>query len=168
MFRAAGADFSANDRQVLASFADQAAIAVRNAYLYEEVWADKLLLDAIVDSSANGLMILDTSCHVVKINRALGRMTGYSAEEAAGRPCEEVLRLRGRGGDVDICGEQCPLEELSPGEKKRVEGILQGQGNAAPLTVEVTYTPLYDRRGQISSTSWRTSTTSRGSGRPRS
>jgi len=149
MFRAAGADFSANDRQVLASFADQAAIAVRNAYLYEEVRADKLLLDAIVDSSANGIMILDTSCHVVKINRALGRMTGYSPEEAAGRGCEEVLRLRTRNGEVDICSEQCALAELIPGEKKRIEGVMHGKGDGPQLTVEVAYTPLYDRAGDI-------------------
>ena len=61
----------------------------RNAQLYEEVWGDNVLLDAIINSSANGIMILDTSCHVLKINRSLGRMTGWSPEEAVDRPCRE-------------------------------------------------------------------------------
>jgi signal transduction histidine kinase len=153
VFRSTGVDFSVNDRQVLSSFADQVAIAVRNAQLYEEIWTDKLLLDAIIDSSANGIMILDISCHVVKINRSLGRMTGWVPEEAIGRPCHEVLRLRSRSGDEDICARECPLKELSeklsPGDKMSVEGVIHIEQAVPPVTVEVTYTPLYDRKGNI-------------------
>jgi signal transduction histidine kinase len=153
VFRSTGVDFSANDRQVLSSFADQVAIAVRNAQLYEEIWADKLLLDAVVDSSANGIMILDTSRHVLKINQSLGRMTGWIPEEAIGQPCSEVLRLRTWNGEVDICGKECPLKELpeglAPGEKMSVEGAIHSEADISPTTVEVTYTPLYDRRGNI-------------------
>jgi GAF domain-containing protein len=41
IFRSGGAEFSANDRAVLRSFADQAAIAVRNARLYQQVTAER-------------------------------------------------------------------------------------------------------------------------------
>jgi len=153
VFRSTGVDFSANDRQVLSSFADQVAIAVRNAQLYEEIWADKLLLDAVVDSSANGIMILDTSCHVLKINQSLGRMTGWMPEEAIGQPCRAVLRLRTWNGEVDLCARECPLKELpeglAPGEKMSIEGAIHSEADISPTTVEVTYTPLYDRRGNI-------------------
>jgi len=53
-----GSSFSTNDRQVLASFADQAAIAVHNAQLYHQVSQEKRRLDAIIEHSADGVMIL--------------------------------------------------------------------------------------------------------------
>jgi PAS domain S-box-containing protein len=153
VFRSTGVDFSTNDRQVLSSFADQVAIAVRNAQLYEEIWADNLLLDAVIDSSANGIMILDTSCSVLKINQSLGRMTGCDPEEAAGRTCRELLRLRTRNGEGDLCATECPLKDLlrglPPGEKMSVEGEIQPENGVPAVTVNVTYTPLYDRRGNI-------------------
>ncbi|RXL92212.1 GAF domain-containing protein, partial [Citrobacter sp. AAK_AS5] len=46
VFRSGGAAFGSNEQQVLQSFADQAAIAVRNARLYEQVTAEKKRLDA--------------------------------------------------------------------------------------------------------------------------
>lgn len=153
VFRSTGVDFSTNDRQVLSSFADQVAIAVRNAQLYEEVWSDNVLLDAIINSSANGIMILDTSCRILKINRSLGRMTGWSPEDAIDRPCREVLKLRTRNGDEDLCARECPLEKLAeelPADGKlSVEGVIQNELAVPPITVEVTYTPLYNRRGDI-------------------
>jgi PAS domain S-box-containing protein len=149
IFRSTGVDFSANDRQVLASFADQAAIAVRNAHLYEQLWAEKLLLDAVVDSSANGIMILDTQCHIVKINKALGRMTGLTPEEMVGRPCREVLRLQSRDGGKDLCSDECLLEDMAPGQKRQVEGVIKNTADLPDVTVQVTYTPLYDREGDV-------------------
>jgi PAS domain S-box-containing protein len=150
IFRSTGVDFSTNDRQVLASFADQAAIAVRNAHLYEQAFAEKQLLDAVIESSSTGLMILDTHCRIVKINLALGRMTGFDPDDVVGKPCSEVLRLHvhAGAGDVDICHEDCPLRHLAPGEKKRVEANLHTPGQPN-LTVQVIYTPLYDREGSI-------------------
>ena len=153
VFRSTGVDFSANDRQVLSSFADQVAIAVRNAQLYEEIWADRMLLDAIIDNSANGIMILDTTCRVLKINRMLARMTGWAAEDAIGQPCHLVLKLRSRNGREDLCAQACPLQNLSKslasGEKISVEGTIQSAPGIPPVTVQVTYTPLFNRKGNI-------------------
>ncbi|PJH74513.1 MAG: histidine kinase, partial [Anaerolineae bacterium CG_4_9_14_0_8_um_filter_58_9] len=50
--------FSANDKLLLQSFADQAAIAVFNAQLYTQVSYEKQRLDALIDSAADGILIL--------------------------------------------------------------------------------------------------------------
>ena len=71
IFRSRGGAFSANDRQVLASFADQAAIAVHNARLYQQLAHEKRRLDAIIQNSADGVMILDTQRRIRVFNRAL-------------------------------------------------------------------------------------------------
>ena len=49
VFRIGDGAFSASDRQILASFADQAAIAVHNAQLYERLSQEKQRLDAILE-----------------------------------------------------------------------------------------------------------------------
>ena len=78
---------------MLASFADQAAIAVRNAQLYQQVSAEKQQLDAIIQHSADGVMILDPELRIQVFNQALSRLTGWPAEQAVGRPCYQVLAL---------------------------------------------------------------------------
>ena len=93
VFRSGGAAFGSNERQVLQSFADQAAIAVRNARLYEQAMAEKRRLDAIIENSANGVMILSPDRRIEVMNRALSILTGWPAEEATGEPCWKVMPL---------------------------------------------------------------------------
>lgn len=147
IFRSEGGAFSANDRQVLASFADQAAIAVRNATLYQQITAEKRLLDAIIDNSADGVMILDQECRILVFNRALSNLTGWSPKEAIGRSCRAVLSLHDRQGR-DICQEECPLRGLAPDENLYVEGTLTREDGQV-FTVGVTYTPLSNEEGLL-------------------
>uniref|UniRef100_UPI002ACDB390 GAF domain-containing protein n=1 Tax=Chloroflexus sp. TaxID=1904827 RepID=UPI002ACDB390 len=60
VFRAAlNVAFSADDRQMLQDFADQAAIAVGNARLFQSVLREKQHLNALIEQSADGVMIID-------------------------------------------------------------------------------------------------------------
>jgi PAS domain S-box-containing protein len=147
VFRTSGTAFSVNDRQVLSSFADQAAIAVRNASLYQQVSAEKRRLDAIIEHSADGVMILDCQGRITVFNRALADMTGWRPEDAMGRPCHEVLQLRNRRGE-DICKSDCPLRGLSPEADLYVEGDIVRAGGAV-VSVGITYSPLYDEEGRL-------------------
>jgi PAS domain S-box-containing protein len=148
VFRSGGAAFGANERQVLQSFADQAAIAVRNARLYEEVTADKKQLDAIIENSADGVMILTPDRRIQVINRALAAMTGWPAAEAIGEPCWKVLPLERNGEGPDPCASDEPSVELHEGQSLAVEGELVRPGGSR-LTLGVTYTPLYNALGQL-------------------
>jgi len=144
VFRSRGGAFSANDRQVLASFADQAAIAVHNARLYQQVMKEKRLLSAIIENSADGIMILDRHCRIQVFNRALVKLTGWPAEEAIGQPCYRVLALRDRQGK-DLCRTQCPL--MRSGGRLYVEGDIHRDDRT--ITVGITYSPLYDDGGRL-------------------
>ena len=149
MFRSTGLDFSANDRQVLASFADQAAIAVRNAHLYEQLVAEKLLLDAIVDTSVQ--RDHDSGYAMPGGQDQPGACTDDGHGSGATRwvaPATKCLRCGIRRAMDSVCGERCPLRELAPGEKKRAEGTIQPPGHP-PVTVQVTYTPLYNQEGNV-------------------
>ncbi len=71
LFRSGSIAFTENDQAVLSSFADQAAIAVRNAQLYQQVSAEKRQLDAVIQHSADGVMILDPELRIQVFNQAL-------------------------------------------------------------------------------------------------
>lgn len=140
--------FSSNDRQVLASFADQAAIAVQNARLYQDLITEKSRLDAIIDISADGVMILDPQGRIQAFNVALSQMTGWSEEEARGRACWQVLGLFDRNGDK-LCSESCPVMDSQLREGRLIrEGYILRSGDAR-TDVSVAYTPLYDQEGAL-------------------
>lgn len=147
VFRTRGTAFSNDDRLVLSSFADQAAIAVRNATLYQRLAEEKDRLDAIIEHSADGVLILDADCRVETINRKLSEMTGWSPDAAAGRPCYEVIALRDAQG-VNICQEGCPLRALGREESLSAEGDLV-RPDGHKTSVAITYSPLYDQEGEL-------------------
>lgn len=81
-------------KMLLRSFAEQAAIAVRNARLYQQVNQEKQRLDAIIEQSADGVMILDQSLRITVFNQALSRMTAVSSPTAIGRHHDEIFQWR--------------------------------------------------------------------------
>jgi len=147
IFRTRGTAFSSDDRQVLASFADQAAIAVRNATLYQQLAEEKDRLDAIIENSADGVLILDAECRIETINRALAEITGWTPEQARGQPCQHVIALRDRQG-ANVCEKGCPLDTLGQDNKAQTEGdIIRPDGERT--SVSITYSPLYDQENQL-------------------
>jgi PAS domain S-box-containing protein len=148
IFRIGGGAFSAADRALLAAFADQAAIAVRNAELYQQASEERRALSAIIDNSAEGVMILDEHGRVQVFNRALAHITGWDPEKAIGRPAFEVLSLRDRQG------QPIPLPNSPPRRTSAAEARVYAEGDVVrrggpPLTVGVTATPLYGEEGNL-------------------
>jgi PAS domain S-box-containing protein len=148
IFRTRGGAFSASDRALLAAFADQAAIAVRNAELYQQASQERLALLAIIDNSADGVMILDAAGRIQVFNRTLARMTGWDADEALERPAGEVLTLRDRQGNP-VPLPQPPVRRTSAAKARAyVEGdVVRRRGPA--LTVGVTTTPLFGEEEEL-------------------
>jgi signal transduction histidine kinase len=169
VFRRWGSRFSANDRLMLASFADQAAIAVHNAQLYQQVSREKLRLDAIIEYSADGVMILDAARRIQVFNRALAALTGWAAGDALGRDHDQVIRWARIDSGTDLATAEAggwPLTYSSsehdgsleqrgakPGESHSVrtlyvEGDLRRRDGGS-VSVGITYAPLLDREGRL-------------------
>lgn len=141
---------TADDRQILRSFADHAAIAVHNASLYENIDRERQRLNAFVAHSADGVMILDAERRILQLNPALERMTGWGEAEALGRPEEEVLAWStvSPGNLHESMAGGWP--HLAPGERRPlyVEGdILRRDGEAH--SIAITYVPLHDEDAQL-------------------
>ena len=80
IFQSGSYVFVEDAANLLRSFAEQAAIAVKNARLYQQINMEKQRLDAILQQSADGVMILDPSLRITVFNKALSTMTGWSSE----------------------------------------------------------------------------------------
>ncbi|MEZ4677917.1 MAG: ATP-binding protein [Caldilineaceae bacterium] len=138
--------FTQLDWQFLQGFADQAAVAVRNARLYHQLETERSRLATIVENSAHGILILNAERRVLVMNQALAAMLDIQPESALGRLCGEVLALQNVQGD-----EICQNEEFTgfpTKESLHSEGDLQRPGGGR-LTVSITYTPLYDEQERL-------------------
>lgn len=147
LFRSGSIAFTENDQAVLSSFADQAAIAVRNAQLYQQVTTEKRQLDAVIQHSADGVMILDPEFRIQVFNQALSRLLGWPAEQAIGRPCYQVLALDGVTG-TDLCSAASGEAVFVKGQPVAADGVVVRPGGAK-VSVSVTYSPLYDEEGRL-------------------
>jgi PAS domain S-box-containing protein len=148
VFRAYGTRFTADDRQILASFADQAAIAVQNAELYESVSQEKRRLDAILEYSADGVLILDAAHRIVVFNRALAQLSGWPASEALGRSHDEVVRWARLETSLELTSAVAGGWPLATVQPIYVEGDLRRR-NGSTVSVGITYAPLFDRGGRL-------------------
>ncbi|HIE38494.1 MAG TPA: PAS domain S-box protein [Anaerolineales bacterium] len=152
VFRAHGGSFTPDDRRILASFADQAAIAVHNAQLYRRLAQEKHRLDAILEHSADGVMIMDPGQQITVFNRALSELTGWSAAEAIGRHHDEIIRWERLETGLDLAQAVAggwPLAQDRQGKTPLyVEGDLRRRGGGT-VSVGITYAPLLDREGRL-------------------
>ncbi len=148
IFRSHSTRFSTDDRQILASFANYAAIAVNNARLYETAVTERQRLDALLESSADGIMVLKPNLQIERINRALVSLTGWGSGEAVGRPYDEVIiweRIRSNLTLMDAVNQGWPGRE---GPTLYVEGELRRR-NGSVVSLGVTYAPVMSRGGRL-------------------
>lgn len=146
VFRAAlNVAFSADDEQMLQAFATQAAIAVSNARLYQGVLREKQRLHAIIEQSADGVMILDSRWRITSFNQAMEQLTGWPRSEAIGRPCAEVLGIHNAQG-VNICLTDCPLQRHPHEHNPVVEGWITNR-DGRELYIQSRYAPQRGPRG---------------------
>jgi PAS domain S-box-containing protein len=148
VFRSYGTRFTADDRQMLSSFADQAAIAVHNAQLYEAVSQEKRRLDAILEYSADGVMILDAAHRITVFNRALSQMSGWPAAEVLGRQHDEVVHWVRLETDLNLASAIAGGWPLPAARPLYVEGDLRRR-NGGTISVGITYAPLFTRDGAL-------------------
>ncbi len=148
IFRGGGITFSPNDRQMLRSFADQAAIAVHNAQLYQQVFHEKQRLDAILEHSADGVMILTPGHKITVFNQALGRMLGLNPADVIGRQHDEVVRLSKQTTELSLAEAHAQGWPFPGSPSLYVEGDLERRGSPR-VSVGITYAPLWAPDGKL-------------------
>ena len=143
--------FSANDRALLQSFADQAAIAVHNALLYSQVSQEKQRMDALLDTVADGMLILAPNRVVERCNPAFEHMLGIPKENIIGSHHEEVIRWKKHNQGMTLEQAEAGGWPLVPNAILYVEGDLE-RANGTSLPVGITYAPLLSSEGTLLNT----------------
>ncbi|MFN2119943.1 MAG: ATP-binding protein, partial [Anaerolineales bacterium] len=140
--------FTSNDRGLLQSFADQAAVAVFNAQLYGQVNYEKQRLDALLDSAADGILILRPDQSVERCNLAFQKLLGQSHEEIVGKSHADVVRWATDPQGTTLEEAERSGWHLTPEEPLYVEGDLK-RPLPPPLPVGITYAPLLSDDGKL-------------------
>ncbi len=148
IFRNYQGSFSTNDTTLLQSFADQAAIAVHNAQLYTQASQEKRRMSALLDSAADGILILSADHTIERCNPALARMLKTTVELIRGRKHEQVIRWAKVKDGQSLEQAEAGGWPLTPNATLYVEGDLLRNG-APPLPVGITYAPLVTSEGGL-------------------
>ncbi len=152
------AAFTEDDAVVLQRLADQVAVAVANARLYEEARASadryrhvveeerrareaaaqsEARYTRLVESASDGIFTLDTDGAFISANRSLERSTGKTREQLVGVPLTELVDSR----DHTACTQA--LSDTYLGARRRVElRYLSFEGETR--TCSMTLTPLIE------------------------
>ena len=112
-----GRTFMEEDLQLLTAFADQAALAIRNARLYEEVRQARDFLQSIAENSADAIVTADVSGRLTYVSPGAEEMFGYPAGEILGEPTAAFYRSG-------------PGEARAAAKRVRAEGRLRNYDTA--------------------------------------
>lgn len=115
--------FSAQELDVLSSFASQAAIAVENAELYDRAKRDRARMASLVESMDEGLLLVDNAGSVAHVNRRAeeifgvprGAITGGAlgvALAALGARSDDPAKLRAKICALIDAGERFPTCDI--------------------------------------------------------
>jgi len=148
IFRGYEGNFSANDRAILQSFADQAAIAVINAQLYTQVTMEKSRLDALLDSAADGIIIMGADHTIEKCNQAFARILRKDVSKIESQPHDAIIQWESLQQGTSLEDAELSGWPLTANANLYVEGNLKRpDGDLVP--VGVTYAPLLSGEGKL-------------------
>lgn len=136
--RIASGIFSDADRDLLAGFADQAAVAIDNARLFHEVADIKQLLDNVFASINSGVITFDDGDRITLFNRAAARILSVSSESfpllspvdtlsSLGLPIGQLIRQVREDGNTRVT-------EID---------LAAGDHRTHPATIHLTISPLH-------------------------
>jgi len=153
VYRSYQATVTPNDASILQSFADQAAIAVHNAQMYESISQERKRLSAILQYSGDGVMILDASLTIRQVNQAFEQITGWTSDEAVGLFQDDVINwVRIEQNDLQTAIQNgWPHHQPSSDytETLLVQGEIQRK-DGMMVSIGITYSPLFTDEGRLS------------------
>jgi signal transduction histidine kinase len=140
--------FSTNDKLLLQSFADQAAIAVFNARLFRQVSFEKQRLDALLDSAADGILILNADRTIERCNIAFERLYGRPRADIQTKTHTEIIRWAHRPDGLTLEEAEAEGWPLTSNAYLYVEGDLK-RPEPPNLPIGITYAPLLADDGSL-------------------
>ena len=148
-----GAEFSAEDEEILVVFASHAATAIANAHTYRAEQHARADLEALIETSPVGVVVLDPGTgRAVSVNREAARIVDRL--RMPGQPAEALLQVltcrRADGHEVAL--DRLPLAAaLSNAETVRAEEIVLSTPDGRSVKTLVNATPIHAVDGELAS-----------------
>ncbi len=149
IFRSYPGIFSKNDRTLLRSFANQAAVAVQNAQLYNQVIQEKKRMEALVNNAGDGILVLNPDKKIQLCNASFSRLYGIDSDRIQGKEHDQIIQWAGPTQGITLGQAEAGGWPLSPHAQLYVEGDLKRQNNQVPLPIGITYAPLLSDEGNL-------------------
>ena len=142
--RIASGIFGDTDRDLLAAFANQAAVAIDNARLFQQIRAQlanitemKNLMDDVFASIASGVITIDTYDRIALFNRAAEQILNVPAQKVLDQPYTRALSVMEGFADM--------VEQVKErGGQRTVELDTVVSRRRGMTTLNLTFSPLRD------------------------
>ncbi|MGC9063497.1 MAG: diguanylate cyclase [bacterium] len=134
--------FSSEDFELAKAFAEQVAISLYNARLYERLGQQSLYLETILETLPVGLFTVDKERKITYFNKVAQRTTGYSEDEVLGKDCAILGCTPYEGSCVLFSGSEDIKKPISLNCKIRTKG-------GEEIHVLKNATVLYDKDRRI-------------------
>jgi PAS domain S-box-containing protein len=128
--------FGHDDSRLLATIAANVGVAIHNARLFSEVERQRGHLESLVSISPAAVVVMDADERVTDWNPAAAELFGYSAEEALGRPIDDLVC----GPTHRDEGIEITQEAMTAGRADRITQRLRKDGTL--VDVELNFVPL--------------------------
>ncbi|MEO8424263.1 MAG: GAF domain-containing protein [Actinomycetota bacterium] len=138
VWRSAPADlFTDGDLNFLVGLSQQAAIAIENARLFQEIGRQKQYFESLVDISPVAIVTMDRDEVVSGWNPSAERLFGYTAQGAIGRTIDSLVI---KSSEYEDEGEAIVREAMEHGRAHRLTRRARADG--ASVEVEIDIVPL--------------------------
>jgi PAS domain S-box-containing protein len=145
---------NAEEQWQLSALADQAAIALRNARLYEMEATEAsrardvsqialLRLAAIVESSDDAIVSKDLNGIINSWNKGAERILGYTADEVIGQPVTILIPANRQAEEVEI------LNRIRRGQRMEHFETVRQRKDGSLIDVSLTVSPIKNEDGQV-------------------
>ncbi len=114
----------------------------------QQLAAESERLQVTLQSIADGVIAADIDGRVVLVNRVAEQLTGWSEQEAVGRPVSEIFRVVSMGTGREILDPVARILEQERPELVRGDLILRARDGSETLVTE-SCAPLTDNRKQV-------------------
>ncbi|MDH4135756.1 MAG: GAF domain-containing protein, partial [Anaerolineae bacterium] len=142
--------FNEDDLRILSSVAAQATIAIEKAWLFEQVAEGRNKLQAILNSTRDGILMLDTTGQIVMVNPMVERLWNLERTEAIGLDLAQLVEEDSHGFLAKLGYSQEQMRDLLQGLQEREQKVSKAVYEIATpdrRSIERVCAPVVDERG---------------------
>lgn len=139
--------YGPEELRLAGDIAGQVATAIDNARLYGRVRQERAQLEAIIEGTADGVIILDEHKRILRLNRSAGVVFGLVPESSVGRPLAELVPIPALAELLEHAGENGRRSEVPlPDGRTYYASLTPVPGVGSVITMQdITYLKELDR-----------------------